>query len=1148
MRHLVTSLNDAMQTRTPRKSESASTRLARAVVETLERRTLLTTGTGLAATYYDSQDYTGVSVTQVNPTIDFTWASGATPVSGIANDNVYSARWSGRIQAVEGGTYTFRTYSDDGVRLWVTDGNAQIATPVISNLTSHSPTYNTGTITLEAGKQYVITLEYYNSGGGGRLLLEWQRPGQGSFVTVPTAQLYRPLTSSGIGLPASYYESNDLTGTAAGTRVDPEVKMNYTSGVAPITGLSTDNTYSVRWEGQIETIEAATASLPYLFRTVADGGMRVYLAESNAGSWGTAIIDTWSQADNNTPVTTTSASTTFLQQMQANRKYKIRVEYRNLSGAGQVELQWHRPSDAAGAYTSVQTSQLYGPEISVFSNPSFEGTYSNNLAPGWAAPGGGTYTLAQVTGAANVHGGTSAQSITTPATLPSTTLFGQNITVPGQKVYELSGWVRSTTPGGIDVELTMRSSSSGNPVLGTYRIRVGSEWQKVTVRGGREINTYVTVGLWFWSVGTVIMDDFSLTDVTESVNNAPVNTTPIPSTFMGQTFNAGNLGGTAAGYDDSGVRQNIVNQTQLGMVRLWDTHTRWMDFEATSQGNWNQPQIDALKTQLGQWRALNPNMQFIMTLGMPPDWAASVASENPASPSIVGGESGSTSAPSNLTYWTNYLTKMKQEFGAYINYWEIWNEIDVTDLATRFYTGPMTANGTIPGLIEMTAAAKSIFNDPDDKVLSPNFTNTPKLNEFLAKGGGQYVDIISTHDYVWYVDPTRTPEYHAGKLQAFRSTMDSYGLGHVPLWNTEGNTDKVGDTDTDAGTIARFYLTNWVNGVSNQVWYTWDSQAKTKLTYGTTTSGPNYLDWDNFSPNGIAWSQVNRWLTGATIKSRVAQNDGTWIVELSRPGGYTGRILWNISGTPTNFTVPASWSILQKRDLAGNQTNFSVGTLSLTGTPVLLQGKTMSDRWALNEGSGSTAGDSIGGRNGTLLNGPTWNATGKIGGSLTLNGTNQAVSVGTWDLGNQFTISAWINLNASATNIQTIFANKTGGNYSGFAFYVNTYQTGDRKLIFETNNGTVAANASSGIGAVPTGQWVHVAAVVDRSTSTARLYVNGTDVTVASTIRNDFATNQANYIGRFGSANYFFTGGLDDVRIYKCKLTADDVSSLLDAT
>jgi hypothetical protein len=137
--------------------------------------------TGLLATYFDNMDLTGPTVTRTDPAVDFYWPN--SPAAGIAA-TTYSARWTGQVQTVEGGSYVFRTYSDDGVRLWV---NGKL---VVNNWTDHAGTYNTSAaVTLAAGTKYDIRMDYYNNLGGAVARLEWRRPGAASFATVPTAQL-----------------------------------------------------------------------------------------------------------------------------------------------------------------------------------------------------------------------------------------------------------------------------------------------------------------------------------------------------------------------------------------------------------------------------------------------------------------------------------------------------------------------------------------------------------------------------------------------------------------------------------------------------------------------------------------------------------------------------------------------------------------------------------------------------------------------------------------------------------------------------------------------------------------------------------------------------------------------------------------------
>ncbi len=139
------------------------------------------TGNGLSGVYYDNQNFTGTSVTRVDPTVNFDFGSGA-PVAGIGPDT-FSVRWTGQVQAQFTQTYTFYTQSDDGVRLYV---NNQL---VVDNFTDHGLTENSGTIALVAGQRYDIRMEFYENGGLAVAKLLWSSPSTPKAV-VPQSQLY----------------------------------------------------------------------------------------------------------------------------------------------------------------------------------------------------------------------------------------------------------------------------------------------------------------------------------------------------------------------------------------------------------------------------------------------------------------------------------------------------------------------------------------------------------------------------------------------------------------------------------------------------------------------------------------------------------------------------------------------------------------------------------------------------------------------------------------------------------------------------------------------------------------------------------------------------------------------------------------------
>lgn len=165
-------------------------------------------------------------------------------------------------------------------------------------------------------------------------------------------------------------------------------------------------------------------------------------------------------------------------------------------------------------------------------------------------------------------------------------------------------------------------------------------------------------------------------------------------------------------------------------------------------------------------------------------------------------------------------------------------------------------------------------------------------------------------------------------------------------------------------------------------------------------------------------------------------------------------------------------------------------------------------------------------------------------GALALDGNGDYLGLGTLNLGNQFTISAWVDAN-NTSQIQTIMANSIGGSQAdGFRFFINAYNTNDASIRLETGNGTDAAGISSAAGIFSFADgYQHVAAAIDRSAGTATLYYNGTAV-ASGAVRTDFGNNQTTRIGAFTNTQFFMPGNIDEVRIYDEVLGASEIAAL----
>ena len=138
-------------------------------------------GAGLEAQYYDNKNLTSAKLTRTDPQINFSWGK-RSPSRQIA-PNSFSARWSGQVEAPASGTYTFHTYTSDGVRLWVDDKL------IIDHWGNQSAREWSGQIPLQAGERYPIKIEYFEGTGRATAKLSWSGPGIAKQI-VPEDRLY----------------------------------------------------------------------------------------------------------------------------------------------------------------------------------------------------------------------------------------------------------------------------------------------------------------------------------------------------------------------------------------------------------------------------------------------------------------------------------------------------------------------------------------------------------------------------------------------------------------------------------------------------------------------------------------------------------------------------------------------------------------------------------------------------------------------------------------------------------------------------------------------------------------------------------------------------------------------------------------------
>jgi len=218
---------------------------------------------------------------------------------------------------------------------------------------------------------------------------------------------------------------------------------------------------------------------------------------------------------------------------------------------------------------------------------------------------------------------------------------------------------------------------------------------------------------------------------------------------------------------------------------------------------------------------------------------------------------------------------------------------------------------------------------------------------------------------------------------------------------------------------------------------------------------------------------------------------------------------------------------------------------ALTSIPLQAQA-TLLASWPFNNSAEDASGN---GYNATLK-GHAGYTDDAINGShsLLLSGSLDYAYVGPMDLGAEFTICAWVFLEPDVTNIQTIIGNAAGGStVDGFKLFINNWDTDNKAILIESSDGTSRLDAASAENTFEDGAWNHIAATLDRTNGLARIYYNGKDVTLNGAVTPNFQATGAVTIGAMQDRSWYWTGMIDDLRIYQGLLTPDEIGDVMDS-
>jgi hypothetical protein len=445
---------------------------------------------------------------------------------------------------------------------------------------------------------------------------------------------------------------------------------------------------------------------------------------------------------------------------------------------------------------------------------------------------------------------------------------------------------------------------------------------------------------------------------------------PIPRTFFGMHINRPNT---------------PWPDVPFGSLRMLGNMTTWYHLEGAGRGRYDWHNLDVWLNA-----ARSHNVDVMYTFSRTPGWAAADTraacgprrGEADCSPPSDLNKTASCQAPLagvNTTdcQFKEFVTSLMDHVcsgtapnkSCQIVAYSCWNEPNLDGFWVGTYAESAKMCADVVKIVKDQCKScvtltpdVSAATSGDTKGNGDSRSYDEWMQHFLAaysNFSNEYPDAGAFHPYAartWNINPVPFPETFAGsgcpgggqspacpdtllgKIATMRSILDSGGMSGRPLWATEGGWGTNGELpnlDAQAAYVARWLILQASAGVQRAYWFMWDNGGDARGWGGM------WDPRDGTNKAGIAYGQVYNWLVGATFTKPCSGDQGVWTCDISRPGGYYGRIVWNTLNSydpASTYRYAPGGDFTQYRDLSGGKAGITAtASLNIGSKPILLE-------------------------------------------------------------------------------------------------------------------------------------------------------------------------------------------------------------------
>ncbi len=211
---------------------------------------------GLKAEYYKNINLEGEPFfTKIDPLDNPNWIYG-TRIPNIRRESQFSIRWSGKITAPATGEFNFAVQSGGGYRLYIDNKT------VVEDWTEHDePASRSNHIHLQKGKSYDLKIEYFQTSGRARLLVQWELLNfdhdkkavdlaKNSDVVIFVGGITAQLEGEEMQVNYDGFKGGDRTHLKLPKVQDDLLKALHATGTPVVLVLNSGSALAVNWENE----------------------------------------------------------------------------------------------------------------------------------------------------------------------------------------------------------------------------------------------------------------------------------------------------------------------------------------------------------------------------------------------------------------------------------------------------------------------------------------------------------------------------------------------------------------------------------------------------------------------------------------------------------------------------------------------------------------------------------------------------------------------------------------------------------------------------------------------------------------------------------------------------------------------------------